>query len=145
MEELYLKLLELLKGIKDINYIDMDMGQLNEEVPPLSYPACLIDIALPSCSDIHSDLQQVSAIFSVKVITKSIGETNSLTPEEVRVKSLEYLALQDKVYKILQGYQDNNFYPFSRKSVQPSNLRKGLKISVLTFETSFHDYTANSD
>lgn len=144
MEELYLKLIELLKQVEGISYIDMDMGQLNEEVPPLSYPACLIDIGLPSCSDIQSDIQQVSAMFSIKVITKSIGETNSLTPEEVRVKSLEYLALQDKVYKKLQGYQDNNFYPFSRKSVQPSNIRKGLKISVLNFETSFHDYTASS-
>ncbi|MDM1093409.1 hypothetical protein [Myroides odoratimimus] len=144
MEELYVKLIELLEQVGDIRYIDMDIGQLNEEVPPLSYPACLIDIALPSCSDIQSDIQQVSAIFSVKVITKSIGETNSLTPEQVRAKSLEYLSLQDKVYKKLQGYEDSSFYSFSRKSVQPSNLRKDLKISVLTFETSFHDYTASS-
>lgn len=144
MEQLYLKLTELLKQVEDIRYIDMDMGQLQEEVPPLSYPACLIDISLPSCSDIQSDIQQVRALFSVKVITKSIVETNSLTAKEIISKSLEYLRLQDKVYKKLQGYKDNSFYAFSRTSVQPSNLRKGLKISVLTFETSFHDYTANS-
>ena len=144
MEELYLKLLKLLIGVKGINYVDMDMGQLNEEMPPLSYPACLVDIALPSCSDIQSGIQTVKASFSVKVITKSIGETNSLTSEQVSKKALEYLRLQDEVYKTLQGYEDENFYPFSRTSVQPSNLRTGLKIVVLNFSTSFHDYTASS-
>lgn len=144
MEELYLKLEELLKGVKGINYVDMDMGQLNEEMPPLSYPACLVDIALPSCNDIQSNIQAVKASFSVKVITKSIGEINSLTSEQVRKKALEYLRLQDEVYKKLQGYEDENFYTFSRTSVQPSNLRTGLKIVVLNFSTSFHDYTASS-
>ncbi|MHC5309122.1 hypothetical protein ACYSNM_03425 [Myroides sp. LJL116] len=120
------------------------MGQLNEEVPPLTYPACLIDISLPDCSDIHLDIQSVKALFTIKVITKALGETNSLTPIGVREKSLDYLRLQDKVYEKLQGYNDESFYSFSRKSVQPSSIRKGLKISVLTFETSYHDYTASS-
>ncbi len=144
MEQLYLKLEELLTQIKDIRYIDLDNGQLLEEMPPVTYPCALIDIDMPFCEDIENDIQKVQAFFTVRIITKALGETNSLTTPQIRKKSLEWLRLQDDVYKKLQGYSDSSFYPFSRKSGKNENLRKGLKIFALRFETSWHDYTANS-
>jgi len=144
MEQLYLKIEELLKEIKSIRYIDLDTGQLQEENPPISYPCALIQIDIPSCEDIETRTQQVQAYFKVQIVTKTIGETNSLVPKKVREKSLEWLRLQDEVYKKLQGYSDENFYSFSRKSGRNENLRKGLRIFALQFETSWHDYTASS-
>ena len=45
MDKLYEKLLELLGTVTEIKYIDLDYGQLQEEMPPLSYPAVLVRIS----------------------------------------------------------------------------------------------------
>ncbi|MCP1997286.1 hypothetical protein [Flavobacterium sp. HSC-61S13] len=137
-------LVELLNEIPELRYVDLDTGQILEEQPPLAYPAALIEIDMSSCEDIQDNIQQVIGYFSVRLVAKGLSETNGLAPEGVRRKSLEWLRLQEKVYKKLQGYGTDSFYPFSRKSGKNENLRKGLKVFALRFDTSWHDYTANS-
>lgn len=144
MEELYLKLLELLKEIPQLKYIDLDTGQLMLEQPPISYPAALIEIDLPQAEDIGGNIQRCNVNFSIRIVTKALHETNGNAPAPVVKSSLEWLRLQNDVYKKLQGYCDANFYPFSRRSGKNEIMRIGLKTFALRFETSFHDHTASS-
>lgn len=144
MEELFLKITELLSEVKELRYVDLDTGQVYEEQPPLAYPAALIEIDLTNTEDIGAGIQQANVSFTVRIVSKALGETNNLAPEAVRLRSLEWLRLQNTVYQKLQGYTDENFYNFSRRSGKNENIRKGLKIFALRFETSYHDYTANS-
>lgn len=145
MEELlYNQLIELLTEIPELRYIDLDMGQLFEEQPPLSYPAALFEIDIPKAEDIASDIQKLAVSFSVRIVTNKTGSTNSLTSKDVREKSIEWLRLQNKVYKKLQGFKNENFYYFSRTSGKNENVRTGLRTFVLRFSTSCHDYSANS-
>lgn len=145
MEEiLYELILEKLSEIKEIRFIDFDLGQLSEEYPPISYPAVLIDIDYPTTQNISRLTQEVRAFVKLTIVTKSLSETNHLAPKTVRSKGLDFLILRQKVYTKLQGFGNEEFYPFERKSMRNAQIRQGLKTTVIQFETSFHDDTANS-
>ncbi len=138
MEKMYLKLLELLGTIPDIKYIDLDYGQLQEEVPPLAYPAVLIKVS-ESREDVNEVFQIVSGSMSLTVISKNLGETNAMAPEAVRKNSLAYLALNEKIYEKLQGYHADGFDAWTNLSKKDQLLRKGLKTVVQEWATSWRE------
>lgn len=145
MEEiLYERILEKLDEITEIKYSDLDFGQLMVEVPPISYPAILVSIDYPDTKNISRLLQEVRAVVKLTIVTKSLTETNNIAPKEIRSKGLEFLRLRQKVYKKFQGLGNDEFYPMERKAMRNETLRQGLKTTVIQFETSFHDDTANS-
>lgn len=143
MKTLYLKLTELLREIPELKFIEENFGQLQESNPPIAYPAVLITMEVPNSDDIDEMFQNVFCNFEILIITKTIGESNSLAPEEQREKALEYYDLSDKVYQKLQGYSDGKFESFSRRSVTNRSLRKGLKTVAHRFSTSWREHTAN--
>lgn len=122
MDKLYEKLLELLGTVTEIKYIDLDYGQLQEEMPPLSYPAVLVRI-----SESRED------------VDKLMGESNSLAPQLAREKGLAYMQLNEKIYKALQGYKDSYYSAFTNKSKADQLLRKGAKTVVQQWETVWRD------
>lgn len=136
MKELYLKLCELLKGIPAIRYVDLNCGQLQEEKPPISYPAVLINIGGKG-DDINSTFQQYDGDFELTIVCKMFSETNSNAPEQVVQTGLQYVDLCDDIWKKLQGYSDNNFESFTRKSFRDQNIRKGLKTSLHNYNTGW--------
>ncbi|GEM_PF-868235 len=143
-ETLYELILDKLDEIKEIKFSDLDFGQLMVEVPPISYPAVLVSIDYPDTKNMSRLLQEVRASIKLTIATKSITETNSLAPKEIRSQGLEFLRLRQKIYKQLQGFGNEEFYPFERKSMRNEMLRQGLKTTVIHFETSFHDDSSNS-
>jgi|SRR5690554_718 len=144
MEQLYLQLIELLKEIPQLRYIDLDTGQLMAEKPAISYPAALIEIDLTNSEDMGGGTQLCNAHFTIRIVTKAIQETNANAPAPVIKSALEWLRLQNAVYKKLQGFGNAQFYPFSRKSGKNEFIRTGIKTFVIRFETSFHDHSASS-
>ncbi|MDV3793335.1 hypothetical protein CMU23_01470 [Elizabethkingia anophelis] len=143
MDELYEKLIELLESIPEINYIDLDAGQLQEQNPPLSYPAILVSIE-DDREDINKLNQSVDGKFTLTIINKLYSETNSLAPKEQRVKGLSHLKLVKAIQKKLQGYEDERFRSFTNKGNKDPKIRKGLKTAVLQWETSWIDsYNSN--
>lgn len=143
MEELYVKLLELLGDIPELRYVDLDKGQLMEERPSIAYPCALIVIDMNKSEDIGGGMQLCNLDFTVRIVAKSLGETHNIAPQEVIERSLSWLRLQQKVYEKLQGYGDENFYQFSRRGGKNEFIRTGLNSFALHFETSYHDHSAS--
>ncbi len=139
MKELYLTITKLLSEIPQLNWIDFNDNQLQEDYPPIAYPCALIDIDLSNCVNIYDDLQQVNANFKITLIFKSIGETDTKAPKTRREIALKYFDIIDLVIAKLQGYSDDNFYPFMRTGIRTQNIRTGLKIVDLDFSTSWQE------
>ena len=139
MKTLYLKLIELLTEIPELKYIDLNFGQLQEEKPPLIYPAVLINIDASTTDDVQDVFQIMTGNFELTLCVKMLNESNAASPVEVREKALEYFEISEKIYKKLQGFQDNYFESFSRKTVRDQTFRKGLKTAVQRFETSWRE------
>ncbi len=139
MKSLYLKLIELLTEIPELKYIDLNFGQLQEEKPPLIYPAVLIKIDASVTDDVQDFFQIMTGNFELTLCVKMLNESNAAAPEDVREKALQYFDISEKIYKKLQGYQDSNLESFSQKTVRDQILRKGLKTTVQNFETSWKE------
>lgn len=144
MKTLYLKLIELLEEIPEIKYVDLNCGQLQMEKPPLAYPAVLIKMNSRIIDNVQDLFQIKGGDFELLLCAKMLSESNSLAPEEVREKSLDYFDLSDKIYKKIQGYEDSTFDAFAWKNANDQSLRKGLKTVAQTFETSWREEIANS-
>lgn len=138
MKELYKQLIAQLSTIPNLRYIDLNFGQLQEEKPPLAYPAVLISMNAETIDDAQDHLQVVQGIFELTVICKMSGETNSNAPAQVREKALEYLDLCETIYEKLQGFSEAGFSAFVRRSVREQNIRKGLKTAVMSWQTTWH-------
>lgn len=143
MNDLYEQLITLLNEIPELEWIDLNVGQLDQEKPPVVFPCTLIDISVPKRDDITTKEQQASAVISITLAVKALGDTNSKVSEGVRANSLEYFSIMNSIYKKLQGFTNESFYPFSCTKQIPQT-KKGLKVMLQQFETSWNDYTANS-
>lgn len=140
MKALYLKLIELLSEIPEIKYVDLNCGQLQEEKPSISYPAVLINMNSNS-DDIDKLFQINTGNIELTIVCKMLSESNGNAPENVRERALAYLDITERIWKKLQGYSDNTFDSFTRKSSKEPNLRKGLKTSLQVYETSWRQST----
>ncbi|MEC5393943.1 hypothetical protein [Bergeyella sp. RCAD1439] len=143
MKRLYNKLLELLKEIPEIKYIDLNFGQIMEEKPPLAYPAVLIGINIVSTDTFQDIFQQINAEFTLTLVVKA-GDTSSLTEENRREQAMAYLDLSEKIYNKLQGYEDNHFDAFTFQSATEQNLRKGLKTVALRYSCGWKQEATKS-
>ncbi len=138
MKTLYLKIIELLGTVPEIRHVDLQYGQLQEEQPPLSYPAVLVSMS--QTSENIDDLYQIhTAQITLQLVCKMAGETNSLAPAARREQALAYLDVSEKLYKVLQGYEDETFEAFSQTAAVEQLLRKGLKTVERTFSTSWRE------
>lgn len=138
MKALYLKILELLETIPEIRHVDLQYGQLQEEQPSLAYPAVLVSMS--QTSENIDDLYQIhTAQFTLQLVCKMAGETNSLAPAVRREQALAYLDVSEKLYKVLQGYEDETFDAFAQTGAAEQLLRKGLKTVERTFTTSWRE------
>lgn len=143
MKKLYLTLLEIIKEIPTIRWADLNTGQLQTEMPPVAFPAVLISLGNFKCEALCDTTQRVYASFTLTLVGQPFGETNSHATDTMRSDALQYLDLAEEIYRKMQGFESEAFYPFNRTGVQFKTL-KGLSVVDLDFETAFEDDTANS-
>lgn len=144
MKELYNTITELLEQIPTLKWVDFENGQLQEPQPPITYPAALISTELPSTENIDLDFQQVRATFTVRLVFKALGETNTKAPVSQRNYAMAYFNTVDAVFDKLQGFKNNLFYPFERTAVRRQTVRTGLNVVDLHFETSWQKHSSKS-
>lgn len=139
MKTLILTIFDLLSQIPELRYIDLDYGQLQEEKPPLAYPAALVKVNIPSTQTIDNLFQIANAEISITLVFKRNGETNSLAPDKVREEALKYLELNESLHRLFQGFQTAELEAFTRLSVSDPLIRKGLKTTVHRYSVSWQE------
>ncbi|SIT25563.1 hypothetical protein SAMN05421786_11528 [Chryseobacterium ureilyticum] len=132
--------------VTEITYIDQDLGQLGQtgdnEKPPLSYPAILIDFPDSEYSDIAGGGQIGEVPISFQLIFDTYSQTWHKSPKNVIIKGLDYLKIEQKIHKCLQSWHLDYFSPLSRKSVKSQNNNDiGLRVRQSIYTTQYEDYT----
>ncbi|WP_234111762.1 hypothetical protein [Chryseobacterium sp. R2A-55] len=136
--------------VPEIRYTDQNLGQLaklgDTDQPPLAYPAVLIDFPNTVYSEMATNLQIGAVQISVLLVLDTYSQTWHNAPLEVREKGLEYLEIEQKLYKSLQGWNLDYFAPLSRTAIRSQNNNDvGLRVRELTFTTEYEDWTMNDD
>lgn len=143
MKTIYTALIEELKKVTQIKWIDLDTGQMNNsERPAIAFPAALIEIGVPRCEN-YSDLSQYcTAKIGVRLIFDTKGaRTAANVSENDREKSLEIYDVISDVYAKLQGFETENFNALARTS-QGKESNNNYFVYKIDFECEYEDNTA---
>lgn len=130
----------------EIKYVDQDLGQLGQvgedEKPPLSYPAILIDFPNTDFSNISAGAQLGIVQISIQLIFAPYSQSWQKVPLSVREKALEYLVIEQKLHKALQNWNGDYFQPLIRTSIKSQNNNDvGLRVRNLNYTTQYEDYS----
>lgn len=141
MKTIYNALIERLKTLPKLKYIDMDTGQLevpfsSTKRPPLAYPAILISIAVTRTKELTERSQLCSATVTLRLADDTPMRTAAHRSE--RTASMEIYDLVEEVRDTLQGFTGGEaFSPLSRVSQERERISDGLFVCRMTFETTF--------
>ncbi len=144
MEQLTLIIMErLIKEFPELRWVDIQKEQMREERPPIVFPAALVSVTIPSCTDLNDVNQQCHALVEIQLCWSWTQETSaSAFSKEDRAASFEYLKTNRKVYEKFQGWtlEGTPYSPLSRiKGGGDPLLRKGYKITETLFKTEYFD------
>ena len=138
MDEIYLKVLSLLKAVDGLKYIDLNYGQLLVERPTVAFPCALVDIAYTNCEYLTAELMRVKCRVSVTVgINVSVDKTASIYTDAANQNSLVYFALINAAFVALQGYTDGEIEPLALAKMTQELTVPGYKVTELPFDTEF--------
>lgn len=135
----YTMIADRLALVSELKWIDLETGQidLQDERPPVSFPACIIDIGYPRTEDLSFNQQLVTAQVSLRLAFKCNHATNNYSPK--RNDAMAIFDVVDKVHGALQGWSNESLSQFSRIRAVPEKRRDGLKVYLLVYETSFSE------
>jgi hypothetical protein len=138
MKTLYLAILDLLKSVPELRFIDKDKGQLEQYQtrPAVAFPCCLVKIDIPRIETLSVALQRHQAIFTLRVAFDYIGSTNADTPVNTMSQSLEYFDIVEKVQDSIQSKYFKN-HPIAFVSALEENRPDGLLILNLRFQALY--------
>lgn len=130
----------------EIKYVDQDLGQLGQigedEKPPLSYPAILIDFPNTDFSNISGAAQLGAVQISIQLIFSPFSQSWQKAPLSVREKALEYLVIEQNLHKTLQSWQGDYFQALVRTNIKSQNNNDiGLRVRNLSYTTQYEDYS----
>jgi hypothetical protein len=139
MKEIYKDLLTKLSAISELKWVDLNKGQMNFERPPVTFPAVLIGLALPQCSDLNHLKQNVILQIRLKVCFDFSGNTNKLTPTANQDTALAYFDTVDAIHTALQGKRLTNTNFLSRTNVTEEIRPDGYKVVNTTYQTDYNE------
>ena len=137
MKTIFKEITAQLDTVPGLNWIDEDKGQMNFERPPVLFPCALVSLSLPQTQNYNQDNQQCDLQVSVTLAFDFSGNTNNLTPEADRERSLAYYDMVDLVYKSLQGFSSVNFNKLERRNFRPIPRPDQYKTVNMTFTSEF--------
>lgn len=142
-----------LQTVSELRWIDFDLGQLeSEQRPATSFPCVLIDFNGTQFSQLLQNIELAdNCVIQIRIGFAPYSNTNQLTPDESKQKALQYLEIENKVYKALKGWcatDDENTYaicqPLNRITDATEKRDDTLRVRVMLFTTSYEDDTANT-
>lgn len=174
---LFLSLQKRIDSILDENnekvfrYVDHDFGFLDEDIPPLSYPAVLIDMNDTNWKNLGGHCQEGDHIVSLKIVFAPYSSTSNITPIDYVEKGLGFYEIEtelnDKIhcwapdYNVIVTPADPDADPpvaevtkdlladvtgsFTRLKSMTDKSRKDLHIRKVFYGISIEDYGTRSD
>lgn len=145
---------EIVKAIQDrINrkvstamYIDVDWGQLQEQDPPIKWPAVLIDIDGSDYKQLQGDgnlgIQQCIVEIRITLASEKLSPTNARAEKTSRESGLAYYDTLESIHKALQGWSDGeHFGQLERVRMRTRSSVRGHIVKDLYYQTVFIDST----
>ena len=147
MKEIFKELRTQLMDLEDINWVDINKGQINnyEVRPPIDFPAVLLTLNMPRTTKLSGKDQQCEVLITADIVFDCIDDTDSSTQDDALEESLAIYDVANDVYKTLQGQSLSGVLraPMERIAQQEPRRADKLKVIQITFSTRYIDKSAN--
>lgn len=138
-------IIEIIKSVTEIRFISQDIGQLeNYEIrPSVSWPCCLIDIEEGRYSDAGDQLiQHAEKTVTLRLGVVKYSDVHQLTPDTVMEQALQYLEIENKLYKALHGKSVPGFGKFMRVLDVTEKRDDDIRVRIIKFSVAYQDTSA---
>lgn len=150
MEELFLKLqARTAEGMPVLSLVDEDYGQLEallngEDTYPVTFPCVLMGNIKMKWENTTPFVQQGKGTITVRLAFDCYDDTHYGSGTEDKIR--ERLRLENKLYKLLQGYRLNKqMGRFKRAESTHFSLPGGIKVYEIIFGFDITDSSAAPD
>lgn len=135
MKELITAISERLASqVPELQFIDINLGQLQLETPPVDFPCALIDISNVDYSSCTGTRQIANVDISVTLAFKVYAPSDINSDQ--RSEAMQHYDLINKVAKALHGYGSPLFSKLTRTSLQRQN-QTYPRHFTMNFKTSY--------
>lgn len=140
------------EAVPEIRYMDIDLGQLEHyegDRPPVSFPCVLVEFNSTKFAQLGQLVEEGDCSITCRLGFAPYSATNSLAPDEVKEKGLNYFEIENSLYAALKGWAPGEgeellCQPLNRLSDGTEGRNDKLRVRVLTFTTSYMDDTATN-
>ena len=134
--------------VSSVMYIDVDWGQLQEQDPPIKWPAVLVDIDGSDYEQIQGDgdlaVQRCIAEIRITLASEKLSPTNARADSSSRVAGLSYFDTLGAIHSALQGWSDGvHFGQLERVRMRTRSSVRGHIVKDLYYQTVFIDSTGD--
>ena len=124
-------------------YIDFDLGQLDDNPPPVSFPCALIAFGDSTFEQLGAGQQIQSATIVIRLAFKIFERTSSIAEAAWRAQALAHLDTLDATHNALHNIANPEFTALIRSGIT-NEQRADLRIYTLTYTTDIYQDTATT-
>ena len=130
-KEITAKILE----VPAVRWVDFDLGQLEQENPPVSYPCVLIGMGQSPVFASLGTVEQVELSITVRVAFRLFERTHSVNADTYRNKALEHLDILQDIHAKLNGLAGTHFGAVGRIGYWANERRADIRVYTATYQT----------
>lgn len=140
MKKVFLAIIERLKNVQSLRFIDLDKGHLDnyETRPNVAFPAAVFDFDT-NATTITENIQRVVGQLTVRAAFDYSGETSSNTPGEILSESLNYFDVIDAIKAALHGFTSKEIDYIEHTGTQTEGRGDGLNVKRISFEIGYEE------
>lgn len=128
-----------LTGVAGIRYVDFDLGQLEQEAPPVSFPCALIGLGGSPVVANGAGVDQVNLNLTVRVAFRLYERTSSITNATYQGQALEHLDKLRDIHAALNGLAGTNFSALQRTQYWSNEKRADIRVYQASYGTLLED------
>lgn len=126
--------------VPEVTFIDINVGQLLLEQPPVAFPCVLVDISTIEYSMFKSAQQKASATIGIQFGFNILGASDINSPAELRDLTMDHYRIIERVANALHLYSCDYFSPLIRQSLRREQNNYPRTFS-LSFTTNWYEVT----
>jgi len=145
MKDLFLHISDRIMAIAGtpVRMVDFDLGQLEREpMPPLSFPAVLVNFNAPAYISLGAGVQQAETLVTLRIAFRVWERTHSVTDTDFRPVGLAHLDILKAIHSAINNTKGEFFSPLTRVSFANAQ-RADLRVYTFIYSTEYYDEPIN--
>jgi hypothetical protein len=138
---LFLAVQTQIAAVASVKHVDQDLGQFEDERPPVTFPAVLIDVDNFIFSDAGENIQLANGQLILRIGFPPYSASSNVVPTQYKQSAINYYDIEYAIHAALQGWSPGDaFGKLDRVSARTEKRTDNLRVRIVTYSIAFEDY-----